>query len=98
MASQGNLDKDNQPPTGATAAVLVPSDELPADAQKVTEIDFNEFAGRPVTVDDLMSRMAHMGFQASSMAEAVRIIDGMRTWRGPEAGAGRARGVRGPAT
>lgn len=86
MASQGNLDKDNQPPTGATAAVLVPSDELPADAQKVTEIDFNEFAGRPVTVDDLMSRMAHMGFQASSMAEAVRIIDGMRTWRDPETG------------
>lgn len=86
MASAGNLDRDNQPPTGATAAVLVPSDELPADAQKVQEIDFNEFAGRAATVDDLLSRMAHVGFQASAMAEAVRIINDMRTWRDPETG------------
>lgn len=67
----------NLPPSEATNAVLVPSDELPEGAQKVEEIDFNAFKGRPITVDDMMEGMKHMGFQASSMAEAVRIINDM---------------------
>ncbi|KAK8086696.1 hypothetical protein PG994_001670 [Apiospora phragmitis] len=77
---------DNKPPSGATAAVLVPSDELPKDAQKVQEIDFNTLLaqGRPITVDDLMTSMPFMGFQASAMGEAVRIINGMRAWRGEQ--------------
>lgn len=58
-------------------AVLVPSDELPEGAQKVEEIDFNAFKGRPITVDDMLEGMKHMGFQASSVAEAVRIINNM---------------------
>ncbi|KAK8134255.1 deoxyhypusine synthase [Apiospora sp. TS-2023a] len=85
MAStQPQTEGDNQPPSGATAAVLVPSDELPKDAQKVQEIDFNALlaSGRPITVDDIMTSMPFMGFQASAMGEAVRIINGMRTWRG----------------
>lgn len=65
------------PPSTVTDAVLVPSNEMPKDAQKVEELDFNKFAGRPITVDDLVSGMNHMGFQASSIGEAVRIINDM---------------------
>lgn len=73
MASQPH----EQPPAAATEAVLVKSVEMPADAQKVEELDFNKFAGRPITVDDLYQGMKHMGFQASSMCEAIRIINDM---------------------
>ncbi|KAK4146413.1 Deoxyhypusine synthase [Dichotomopilus funicola] len=76
------------PPTGATEAVLVKSVEMPANAQKVEELDFNKFRGRPITVDDLFQGMKHMGFQASSMCEAVRIINEMRAWKDPESGDG----------
>lgn len=65
------------PPTQATDAVLVKSVELPEGAQKVEELDFNAFRGRPITVDDLFQGMKHMGFQASSMCEAIRIINEM---------------------
>ncbi|PQE24851.1 deoxyhypusine synthase protein [Rutstroemia sp. NJR-2017a BVV2] len=71
------------PPSSVTDAVLVPSNEMPKDAKKVEELDFNKFAGRPITVDDLMSGMSTMGFQASSIGEAVRIINDMRAWRDP---------------
>ena len=64
-------------PPSVTDAVLVPSKELPVGAQKVEELDFNNFAGRPITVNDLMSGMTNMGFQASSIGEAVRIINDM---------------------
>lgn len=74
----------NLPPSAATEAVLVPSDEIPKDAQKVEEIDFNVFKGKPITVEDMLDNMKHMGFQASAMGDAVRIINNMRTWRGPE--------------
>lgn len=75
MTAQDN--NSNLPPSEATNAVLVPSDELPEGAQKVEEIDFNAFKGRPITVDDMLDGMKYMGFQASSMAEAVRIINDM---------------------
>lgn len=70
-------EKEGAPPSTVTDAVLVPSNEMPKDAQKVEELDFNKFSGRPITVDDLMSGMNHMGFQASSIGEAVRIINDM---------------------
>lgn len=73
-ASEQNL---NAPPQEATNAVLVPSDELPEGAQKVEEIDFNAFKGRPITVDDIMQGMSNMGFQASSIGDAVKIINKM---------------------
>lgn len=65
------------PPSAATEAVLVKSVEMPEGSQKVEELDFNKFKGRPITVDDLYQGMKHMGFQASSMCEAVRIINEM---------------------
>jgi len=64
-------------PTVSTEAVLKQSIEMPAGAQKVEEIDFNKFAGRSITVEDLISGSSNMGFQASSIGEAVRIINEM---------------------
>jgi len=64
------------PPSAATEAVLVKSEEMPKDAQKVEELDFNKLKG-PITAEDLFEGMRHMGFQASSMCEAVRIINDM---------------------
>ncbi|OAQ72985.1 deoxyhypusine synthase [Pochonia chlamydosporia 170] len=64
------------PPSGATDAVLMKSEEMPADAQPVEELDFNKLK-RPITAEDLYLGMRHMGFQASSMAEAIRIINDM---------------------
>ncbi len=61
---------ESAPPTEATNAVLMPSEEMPSDAQKVEELDFNKIKG-PVTADDLLQGMRHMGFQASAMGEAV---------------------------
>lgn len=70
------MDPSNAPPAAASAAVLVQSEEMPKDAQKVEELDFNKIKG-PVTAEDLLEGMRHMGFQASSMCEAVRIINDM---------------------
>lgn len=78
----------NQPPAAATDAVLVKSVEMPQDAQRVEELDFNKFKGRPITAEDLLEGMKHMGFQATSVGEAVRIINDMRAWRDPETGEG----------
>jgi len=64
-------------PSSVADAVLVPSGEMPAGSQKVEELDFNKFAGRAITVDDLVGGMNNMGFQASSIGEAVRIINDM---------------------
>jgi deoxyhypusine synthase len=72
-----------QPPAAVAAAVLVKSEEMPAEAQKVEELDFNKFQGRPITVDDLFQGMRHMGFQASSMSEAIRIINEMVSQESP---------------
>jgi deoxyhypusine synthase len=67
----------NQVPQTVADAVLKPSESLPADSKEVSGIDFNEHQGRNVTVDDLVSSMANMGFQASALGEAVRIINNM---------------------
>jgi deoxyhypusine synthase len=66
------------PPTQATDAVLVQSEAMPVDAQRVEELDFNTIKG-PVTAEDLLLGMRHMGFQASSIGEAIRIINDMVT-------------------
>ncbi len=71
--------KEGAPPSTVTDAVLVSSNEMPEGSQKVEELDFNKFAGRQITVDDLISGMNNMGFQASSIGEAVRIINDMVT-------------------
>lgn len=78
MVTQASTEAaSSAPPSSVTAAVLVPSNEMPEGSQKVEELDFNKFAGRPITVDDLIGGMNNMGFQASSIGEAVRIINDM---------------------
>ena len=72
-----NPEHNGAVPSSVAAAVLVQSNEMPAGSQTVEELDFNKFAGRPITVDDLMSGMNNMGFQATSIGEAVRIINDM---------------------
>lgn len=65
------------PPASATEAVLVPSAPVPEGTRLVRGIDFNQFAGRDITVAEILSQMASMGFQATAVAEAVRIINDM---------------------
>ncbi|KAG7115515.1 Deoxyhypusine synthase like protein [Verticillium longisporum] len=80
-----NSTESNAPPAAATDAVLVVSEEMPEGAQKVQELDFDDLDG-DITADDLLRGMRYMGFQATSLADAIRIINGMRAWRDPETG------------
>lgn len=62
---------------GARDALFVRSDPMADDAEEVRGIDFNTFQGRSVTVEDLVSGMSHMGFQASAVGQATKIIESM---------------------
>lgn len=78
MAANSAVNRANgAPPSSVTDAVLVKSNEMPEGARKVEELDFNKFAGRPITIDDLMGGMNNMGFQATSIGQAVKIINDM---------------------
>lgn len=68
---------DSQVPSSATEAVLVSSASMPEDAVPVRGVDFNQFRDRDITVPELVASMAGMGFQASAVGEAVRIINEM---------------------
>ncbi|OKL60147.1 Deoxyhypusine synthase [Talaromyces atroroseus] len=76
----------DQPPSSATAAVLVASTPVPDDVRKVRGVDFNSYQDRDITVPELVANMSTMGFQASAIADAVRIINDMRAFRDPETG------------
>lgn len=65
------------PPASVAAAVLVPSNEMPKGSQKVEELDFDNFSDEKMSVEDLINGMSNMGFQASSIGEATRIINDM---------------------
>ena len=64
-------------PSAATDAVLRPSEPVPTGATPVQGVDFNHHAHRPVTVAELVDSMASTGFQATAVADAVRIINDM---------------------
>lgn len=64
-------------PSAATDAVLKPSDAVPEGARKVQGIDFNDYTGRNVTVEELVGNFANTGFQASAVGDAVRIVNDM---------------------
>ena len=72
-----NQEPTPQAPAGATDAVLKPSEPVPADAKEVQGIDFDDFAQRSITVDELVGGYARMGFQATAIGEAVRIVNDM---------------------
>ncbi|KAL8871509.1 MAG: hypothetical protein Q9174_002672 [Haloplaca sp. 1 TL-2023] len=76
--------EDGHAPDRATEAVLKPSVPVSAEAKVVKGIDFNDYTERSLNVEDLVGHMAGMGFQASAVSEAVRIIKDMRSWRDPE--------------
>lgn len=40
-------------------------------------LDFNEYAGRSITVEEMVAGMAGMGFQATSVGQAVKVIERM---------------------
>lgn len=64
-------------PESVAAAVFVKSEEMPVGSKQVEELDFNALAGSKMTVEDLIAGMTNMGFQASSVGEAVKIINDM---------------------
>ena len=64
-------------PIHATDVVLKPSDPVPHGAQEVKGIEFDKFRDRDITVQELVSGMANMGFQASAVSNAVDIINDM---------------------
>jgi deoxyhypusine synthase len=68
---------NSQAPSNATDAVLKPSDPISETAKEVQGIEFNKYAQRGITVEELVGGMANMGFQATSVGEAVRIINDM---------------------
>lgn len=68
---------DSAAPAGATDAVLKPSEPVPEGSRQVQGIDFNQYASRSITVEELVGGYASMGFQATSVGEAVRIVNGM---------------------
>ncbi|KAF2766734.1 deoxyhypusine synthase [Teratosphaeria nubilosa] len=76
----------NSAPSGATDAVLKPSDPVPEGAEPVAGLDFGAFQDRKLTVAELVENMSNMGFQATSIGQAVRIVNGMRSWRDQETG------------
>lgn len=77
MTMEGSNVPGNSIPSGASEAILKKSDEMPPGSQKVEELDFNKFTGRSITADELVEGMSNMGFQASSIGEAVKIINDM---------------------
>lgn len=68
----------------AASAVLKPSAPVAGDMQKVGGIDFNKHITTPISVEHLIDGMALAGFQSSSVASAVRIINSMIAWRDPD--------------
>ena len=77
---QGSDENDkaiSQRPNAAVGAVLTPSDAVPEGTPQVRGIEFDAFRNRDITVRELVAGMASMGFQASAVADAVRIINDM---------------------
>ena len=78
MASMPSNGASNaQAPTLSTDAVLRPSAPVSEDVHEVSGIEFNDYKDRDITVAELVSGMANMGFQAGAVAEAARIINDM---------------------
>lgn len=67
----------NKTPTAAVDAVFKRSDVVPGGTPQVRGIEFDAFRDRDMTVKDMVAGMASMGFQASAVADAVRIINDM---------------------
>jgi deoxyhypusine synthase len=85
MASPDAQNAGDTLPSSVTNAVLLKSNAMPESSQTGEELDFNKLTktGQPITVDQLMGNISNIGFQASAIGEAVRIINDMvRTYIG----------------
>ena len=69
--------REHKAPATATDAVLKPSDAMPEGSRQVQGIDFDRYREREMTVEELVAGMANMGFQATSVGDAVRIVNEM---------------------
>ncbi|KAH9951732.1 Deoxyhypusine synthase [Amylocystis lapponica] len=67
----------NNIPLGASAAVLKPSEPMPEFAITVEGPNFDE----PLSVKQLLESYRRIGFQASSLAKAIDVVNKMRNWR-----------------
>ena len=76
----------HQSPDTATNAVLQPSGPVAKTATAVKGVDFDDFQDRNITVAELLDSYATTGFQATAVSDAVKIINGMRSWKDPETG------------
>lgn len=74
MAESGH---ENAAPGKATDAVLKPSEFSTEGATEVIGIDFNKYADRDITVAEMVHHMSTMGFQATSVGEAVNLVNKM---------------------
>lgn len=61
----------------ATNAVLKPSAPVPDGILKVSGIEFRDYKGRDITAAEMVSGMTGMGFQASAISDAARVINDM---------------------
>ncbi|KAJ9122381.1 hypothetical protein QFC22_001803 [Naganishia vaughanmartiniae] len=64
-------------PSGAHASVLMPSEAIPADALHIKGPNFNT----PVTLQELLESYEKIGFQATGLAKAIKIVENMRQAR-----------------
>ncbi|KAH8105011.1 Deoxyhypusine synthase [Phellopilus nigrolimitatus] len=64
-------------PSGASAAVLLPSQPVPEEAIAIEGPNFDNI----LDLQDLLGSYERIGFQASSLGRAIQIVDKMRKWR-----------------
>ena len=64
-------------PNSNYCAVLVASQPVPEGSHEVHGVDFERSHGRDMTVAEMMDNMLYMGFQASAVAEAAKVINDM---------------------
>ncbi|KAJ4517691.1 Deoxyhypusine synthase [Exophiala dermatitidis] len=75
------------PPAKATEAVLVPSEPVPQGSQQVKGIDWQSLpAEQRNIISNFVDQLTGQGFQSSSLGDAIRIINDMRSWQDAETG------------
>lgn len=60
--------------------VLGSSADMAPNQRMVSGIDFNKFQGRDITVVEMLEGMENIGFQATGVAEAVKLMQEMVHW------------------
>ncbi|KAI4146368.1 MAG: hypothetical protein L6R39_003474 [Caloplaca ligustica] len=88
IASDAPHHRTSNAPDMASDAVLKPSAPVAPGARAVRGLEFNDHVDKPLTVEELVEHMGGMGFQATAVSEAVRIVNDMRSWRDVETAVG----------